>query len=107
MQLQLSIIIHVVNEAGKLATRLQALQALRNHCQLLLVDGGSDDDSTKIAEPLVDQVLHSPRGRTLQMNCGTAQAQTDVLLFLHADTHLPDNVINLIVQAVAEGYHWG
>ena len=100
-------IIPVVNEAGQLATRLQALQALRNHCQLLLVDGGSDDDSTKIAEPLVDQVLHSPRGRALQMNCGSAQAQTDVLLFLHADTRLPDNVINLIVQAVAEGYHWG
>jgi rSAM/selenodomain-associated transferase 2 len=107
MKPQLSIIIPVVNEAEHLATRLQALQALRNHCQLLLIDGGSDDDSAKIAEPLVDHVLHSLRGRARQMNCGAAAAQTDVLLFLHADTRLPDNAINLILQAVAEGYHWG
>jgi len=107
MKPQLSIIIPVVNEARHLATRLQALQALRNHCQLLLVDGGSDDDSAELAEPLVDQVLHSPRGRARQMNCGAAGAQADVLLFLHADTVLPDNAVTLIVRAVAEGYHWG
>jgi len=107
MKPQLSIIIPVVNEAEHLAVRLQALQALRNRCQLLLVDGGSDDDSAKIAEPLVNQILHSPRGRARQMNCGADQAQGDVLLFLHADTRLPDNVLNLILQAVADGYQWG
>ena len=74
---------------------------------MLLVDGGSDDVSANIARPLVDQVLHSPMGRARQMNCGAAQAQTDVLLFLHADTQLPDNAIDLILQAVAKGYHWG
>ncbi len=41
------------------------------------------------------------------MNCGAAGAQADVLLFLHADTVLPDNAVTLIVRAVAEGYHWG
>ena len=107
MKLQLSIIIPVVNEAGQIAIKLQALQAQRNRCELLLVDGGSDDDSAKIAEALVDQVLHSPRGRARQMNCGAAEAQADVLLFLHADTHLPDNAVSLILQAVAEGYSWG
>ncbi len=107
MKSQLSIVIPVVNEAGQLASRLQALQTLRNRCQLLLVDGGSDDDSAKIAEPLVDQVLNSPRGRALQMNFGVTAAQTEVLLFLHADTRLPDNAINQILQAVASGYHWG
>lgn len=74
---------------------------------MLLVDGGSEDDSAKIAKPLVDQVLHSPRGRARQMNCGAAGAQADVLLFLHADTHLPDNAVSLILQAVADGYQWG
>jgi len=107
MKPQLSIIIPVVNEAGHIAAKLQALQALRNHCQVLLVDGGSVDDSAKIAKSLVDQVLHSPRGRARQMNCGAAQAQADVLLFLHADTRLPDNALNLILQAVADGYQWG
>lgn len=107
MQPQLSIIIPVVNEAGQIELKLHALQALRNRCQLLLVDGGSNDRSAEIAKPLVDQVLRSPRGRARQMNCGAAGAQADVLLFLHADTRLPDNAVNLIMQAVAAGYHWG
>jgi len=107
MQPQLSIIIPVVNEAGQIALKLHALQTLRNRCQLLLVDGGSNDRSAEIAKSLVDQVLHSPRGRARQMNCGAAGAQADVLLFLHADTRLPDNAVNLIMQAVADGYHWG
>jgi rSAM/selenodomain-associated transferase 2 len=107
MNPQLSIIIPVVNEANHHTTRLQALQILRNHCQLVLVDGGSEDDSAKIAEPLVDQVLHSPRGRTQQMNFGVTHAQAEVLLFLHADTCLPDNAVNKILQAVDLGYHWG
>jgi rSAM/selenodomain-associated transferase 2 len=104
---QLSIIIPVLNEAGHIAATLQALQPLRDRCQLLLVDGGSTDGSVASAEPLVDSVLHSPRGRALQMNCGAAQAQTDVLLFLHVDTLLPDNAVNLIMTAIAEGFCWG
>jgi rSAM/selenodomain-associated transferase 2 len=107
MKPQLSIIIPVVNEVSQIAIKLQALQPLRDRCQLLLVDGGSDDDSAKIARPLVDQVLQSHRGRARQMNCGAASAQGDVLLFLHADTGLPDNAINLILQAVTNGYQWG
>ncbi|WP_340121129.1 TIGR04283 family arsenosugar biosynthesis glycosyltransferase [Methylobacter svalbardensis] len=107
MKPHLSIIIPVVNEAGQIALKLHALQTLRDRCQLLLVDGGSNDRSAEIAKPLVDQVLHSPRGRARQMNCGAAMAQADVLLFLHADTRLPDNAVILIMQAVADGYHWG
>ncbi|MCX7100232.1 MAG: TIGR04283 family arsenosugar biosynthesis glycosyltransferase [Methylobacter sp.] len=107
MKPQLSIIIPVVNEARHLAGRLQALQALRNCCQLLLVDGESNDDSEKIAKPLVDQVLFSPRGRARQMNFGASQAHAELLLFLHADTHLPDDAVNQIVESVAQGYHWG
>lgn len=107
MKPQLSIVIPVLNEAGQLIEKLQALQALRDCCQLLLVDGGSDDGSAAIAEPLVDSVLPSPRGRARQMNTGAAQAQADVVLFLHVDTLLPDNAVDLIMQAVADGYLWG
>ena len=107
MKPQLSIIIPVVNEAGHLADRLQALQALRDLCQLLLVDGESNDDSAKIAKPLVDQVLFSPRGRARQMNLGASQTHAEILLFLHADTHLPKDAINQIIEAAAQGYHWG
>lgn len=105
--MQISIVIPVLNEAEQLAGKLQALQRLRDHCQLVLVDGGSHDGSPLIAEPLVDKVICSPPGRALQMNAGAEQADAEVLLFLHADSRLPEYALNLIEQAVAEGCHWG
>ncbi|AMK76371.1 MULTISPECIES: TIGR04283 family arsenosugar biosynthesis glycosyltransferase [Methylomonas] len=107
MMPQISIIIPVVNEAAQLTDKLRALQPLRTRCELLLVDGGSSDTSPAIAEPLVDQVLHRPRGRARQMNLGAQHAQADVLLFLHADTQLPDQSIDLIMSAVEQGAVWG
>ena len=107
MNRQLSIVIPVLNEAGHLAARLQALQPLRDRCQLLLVDGGSCDGSTIIAEPWVDKVIDNPRGRARQMNAGAAQANADILLFLHADTQLPDNAVESMIQVIADGYCWG
>lgn len=107
MAFQISIVIPVLNEAGQLAVKLQALQQHRERCQLLLIDGGSSDASPAIAAPLVDEVLHSQRGRAKQMNCGAAQAEADVLLFLHADTQLPDDAVGLIMHAIADGYQWG
>jgi rSAM/selenodomain-associated transferase 2 len=41
------------------------------------------------------------------MNCGAAQAQAEILMFLHADTQLPDDALPLILQAIAKGYQWG
>ncbi|WP_445366659.1 TIGR04283 family arsenosugar biosynthesis glycosyltransferase [Methylomonas sp. BW4-1] len=107
MTYQITIVIPVLNEAGHLVSKLQALQGLRDRCQLLLVDGGSTDDSPFIAAPWVDKVVHSPRGRAMQMNAGAAQAEAEVFLFLHADTRLPDDAVSLIGHAIAEGFHWG
>lgn len=107
MQPQLSIIIPVFNEAEQLVTKLQALQILRPKCQLLVVDGGSVDATIAIAKPWVDRVVKSARGRALQMNIGAAQADADVFLFLHADTDLPDQAINVILAAIAQGVQWG
>ncbi|TPQ29063.1 TIGR04283 family arsenosugar biosynthesis glycosyltransferase [Methylomonas koyamae] len=107
MAYPISIVIPVLNEAGHLASKLQALQRLRDRCQLLLVDGGSHDNSLEIAKPLVDKVILSSRGRAIQMNAGALQADAEILLFLHADTRLPENGIDLISQAIAEGFHWG
>ncbi|MBD9357313.1 TIGR04283 family arsenosugar biosynthesis glycosyltransferase [Methylomonas albis] len=107
MTYQMSIVIPVLNEAGQLPAKLHALQGLRDRCQLLLVDGGSHDDSPEMAKPLVDKVILSSRGRATQMNAGALQADAEILLFLHADTRLPENGIDLISQAIAEGFHWG
>ena len=107
MNVDLSIIIPVLNEAEHLADRLQALQPLRDRCQLLLVDGGSSDASITVAQDRVDQVLASPRGRAKQMNAGAARAAAPVLLFLHADTRLPADALTAIQHAVAQGHVWG
>lgn len=85
-----SIIIPVFNEALAIAHFLNALQPLRKQgCELILVDGGSTDDTLKIAKPLVDSCLQSASGRAKQMNTGAQHAQGHYCLFLHADTYLP------------------
>ncbi|MCA1771437.1 MAG: TIGR04283 family arsenosugar biosynthesis glycosyltransferase [Halomonas sp.] len=104
---QLSIVIPVLNEAATLARHLTALPSLG--CQgieIIVVDGGSGDDSVRIATPLADLVLSSPPGRARQMNLGAQHASAPALLFLHADTQLPDNAIKQITQAL-DRHAWG
>lgn len=85
----LSIIIPVLNEAPRVKPALQQLQALRNAgAEVILVDGGSDDQSLAMAAGLVDQSLQAAKGRAIQMNAGAAKARGKYLLFLHIDTRL-------------------
>lgn len=104
---RISIVIPVFNEAGQLVEKLQALQSCRSQCQLIVVDGGSSDASAAMAESWVDLVIGSLRGRALQMNKGAEQAEAGLLLFLHADTCLPHNAVNLILEAIHNGAQWG
>jgi len=83
----LSVIIPALNEAGVVEGLLEPLQPLRGEgVELILVDGGSVDDTVLLAAPLVDRVLASSPGRALQMNAGARCAAGDVLWFLHADS---------------------
>ena len=107
MKPKMSIVIPVLNEGGRLIESLQSLQRLRTDCELLVVDGGSSDDSLSLATPLADKILSAPRGRAKQMNAGAAEATGDILLFLHADTSLPEGAIPTISNAIQLGYHWG
>lgn len=73
--------------------------------ELIVVDGGSADDTVARATPLADRVLVAPRGRASQMNAGAraSRADADVLLFLHADTLLPSGFGALVLQAIDDG----
>jgi rSAM/selenodomain-associated transferase 2 len=105
----LSIIVPVLNEAATVAAALEALAPLRvrSH-EVIVVDGGSSDDTAALSKPLADYVISSPRGRAMQMNAGAAIARGDVLLFLHADTRLPKNADKLILGGLANSQHrWG
>jgi rSAM/selenodomain-associated transferase 2 len=102
-----SIIIPALNEAESLSTLLPELQAMPGSAQLIVADGGSLDQTRSVAATSGVMLVESARGRALQMNAGAAQAGGDILLFLHADTLLPDNAIELVEQAVCAGAHWG
>jgi rSAM/selenodomain-associated transferase 2 len=110
--MQLAVVVPVLNEAACVEAALRRLAPLRSRgARLIVVDGGSDDDTAARAAALADRVLAAPRGRAAQMNAG-AQAEeakaADVLLFLHADTQLPPDADREIARALADGAHsWG
>lgn len=107
--MKLSIIIPTLNEAGRIAVALIALQPLRARgAEIVLVDGGSSDGTPQLAARYADQVIDAPRGRALQQNAGAQQALGDTLLFLHSDTQLPVNADGLIADALVESTAlWG
>jgi rSAM/selenodomain-associated transferase 2 len=98
---RLSIIIPVVDEAESLGATLPALARLRHagH-EIVVVDGGSRDDTCRRARPLADRVLVTARSRARQMNAGAAAANGDVLLFLHADSVLPADAAAAVADAL-------
>jgi rSAM/selenodomain-associated transferase 2 len=104
---RLSVIVPVLNEAAGIAPALEALAPLRarGH-EVIVVDGGSEDASVVLARPLCDRLLESGRGRALQMNAGARAARGEALVFLHADTRLPQRADELILAALART-SWG
>ena len=108
MASQLAVVIPVLDEAERIRSALEALAPLRarGH-QVIVVDGGSRDATMELARPLADLVLSSAKGRAKQMNAGAqAAARASALVFLHADTRLPDRADALILNAL-KVYPWG
>jgi rSAM/selenodomain-associated transferase 2 len=87
--MRVSVIAPTLNEAAQIAHTLQQVRRAGT-CELIVVDGGSTDDTMTIARAYADLVLAAPPGRARQMNAGARHASGEILLFLHADTLLPD-----------------
>ena len=104
---KLAIIIPARNEAAHIVGTLMPLQVLRSELEIIVVDGASTDNTAALAQPLCDQLLPSPPGRARQMNVGAAAANATTLLFLHADTQLPANFLQLISLGLNGEKHWG
>lgn len=104
---RLTIVLPVLNEAAIIVAALAALASLRvRGAEIIVADGGSRDGTARLAEPFVDRVITVRRGRGAAMNAGAALAAGDALLFLHADTVLPDAADRLIDAALAHRA-WG
>lgn len=97
----ISVIIPTLNEAAELPSLLETLSP-SGTLEVIVADGGSQDDTRAIAQQYGATVVHSAAGRARQMNAGAAAAMGKTLLFLHADTRLPQKFPHLVQQTLAQ-----
>lgn len=96
---EISIIIPVANEADALPETLARIGGVPN--EIVVVDAQSEDETAAIAERFGCKLLAFPeRHRARQMNFGAAAARGRILLFLHADTHLPPDGLAKVIGAI-------
>jgi rSAM/selenodomain-associated transferase 2 len=107
--MMLTIVIPVLNEAARLPETLAQLAGMRARgVEVIVVDGGSTDDSVAVAHATGVRTLGAQTGRARQMNAGAAAATGDALLFLHADTTLPPGADTIVLDALGRTSHaWG
>lgn len=98
----LSIVIPALDEAAGIVAALERLRHQAPRAGRIVVDGGSTDGTAALAAPLA-RVIAAPRGRAAQLNAGARAATGDWLLFLHADTRLPDGFADEPARAAAAG----
>ncbi|HEX2227951.1 MAG TPA: TIGR04283 family arsenosugar biosynthesis glycosyltransferase [Candidatus Binatia bacterium] len=103
MQISISVIIPTLNEELTIAAALQSVLRLEPD-EIFIVDGGSLDRTREVADSMGVRVLSSERGRARQMNAGAQLARGEVLLFLHADTRLPDSAL-ADIRAAMQNHH--
>ena len=102
MKQRVSIIIPTLNEAPTIRDTVIDLAGSRElgH-EVILADGGSNDQTVSLAGPHVDRIVHTTKGRARQMNAGARAAGGDILVFLHADTRLAAGAIESIQRGLA------
>ena len=104
---RLTIVLPVLNEAAIIVAALQRARAVaRRGAEIIVADGYSRDGTAQLAKPFADRVITVRRGRGAAMNAGAALGTGDALLFLHADTALPEDADRLIDAALARRA-WG
>jgi rSAM/selenodomain-associated transferase 2 len=106
---RLSIVVPVLDETENIAHALSRLADYRKRgVEVIVVDGGSRDQTLELARPLADRVIAAPRGRARQMNAGAAAATGDAFMFLHCDCVLPDDADRLVLDGLTRSVAaWG
>lgn len=105
--MSLSIIIPILNEEKQLPELFGNLKtAVSAQDEVIFVDGGSKDESINMCRAAGYRVLKASRGRALQMNHGADHSAGELLLFLHADTRLPD-AAGILLSEINQRPVWG
>jgi rSAM/selenodomain-associated transferase 2 len=99
--MRVSVVIPTLNEAANIAQTLSLVRRA-GECELVVVDGGSNDNTFEIAQRHADLTMSAPCGRAKQMNAGARAATGEALLFLHADTVLPSKFSELLQHALED-----
>lgn len=106
----ISVIIPTLNEGKNIEALLKHITALSGEREvdkeIIVADGGSTDSTSKLAASCAT-VINCQPGRGTQLNVAAQQANGDILLFLHADSHLEQDAMLKIAQAVERGAVWG
>jgi len=100
MAVRVSIIVPVLNEGGIIRGFLEHLHVTAPGTEVIVVDGGSDDETVELCRNLADHVLVTAPGRAGQMNAGAQIARGKILWFLHADSHIAENSLTAIEIAL-------
>jgi len=99
--LNISIIIPTLNEADTIGAQLSEIRGLAG-VEVIVVDGGSHDNTVEIAQTYGVRLIKTSPGRALQLNKGAEVAQGDILLFLHSDTRLEAGFADAIRSAIKQ-----
>ncbi|EST38302.1 hypothetical protein N566_08270 [Streptomycetaceae bacterium MP113-05] len=100
-KLSVSLVVPVLNEAAAIESTLRRLRRHFPDCELVVVDGGSEDGTTELARPWAS-VVQAPRGRAAQMNAGAKLSSGEVLWFVHADTVVDPDALEQIRACLAD-----
>ena len=104
--MDVSVIIPTYNEATQICGAIESAQ-IASFDDIIVVDGGSSDETVSLASATGVEVLECSLGRSAQMNLGGKVAKGDVLLFLHADTLLPSDARELIEGVLEDAFAVG
>jgi len=96
----LSVVIPTLNEEKLVGSAIRSAQ--NRDAEVIVVDGGSKDCTVQRATETGARIVRSPKGRALQQNRGASLARGRVILFLHADTHLPEHYMDHVFETLMD-----